>query len=319
MTRVRPTPCGELLDFSEVQRRLQLGTRTDIGTHAIPVAQVVGSLSRVHEFDGCFQPRTKHLKKLLAEIRAARPGNADVPILVYQVDHAYFVVDGHKRMALAVEEGREFIDAEIGSFRSRFHVSRGTTIDEIRDTELEHRFRSITGLAAAVPEARFPLANPDGFLELAESVKSHTYDLSWQLGRVVDPAEGARHWYDYVYAPFIALAKESRLDWVLSSSTEPELYLLLRRGINYERLDHVWQIPDTLSDRAAANLRAAEPSAIGATLARVTGRRRSHPATVLPPADFEVDQGPAPASGEGASEPASVVRRPRRKREQRPD
>ena len=318
MARVRPTPCGELLDFNEVQRRLQLGPRTEIGIQEIPVAQVVGSVSRVHDFDGCFQPRTKHLKKLLADIRAARQDNSEIPIVVYQVDHAYFVVDGHKRMALAVEEGRQFIDAEVGSFPSRFHVSRGTTIDEIRATELETRFREITGLATAVPEARFPLANFEGYLELAESVKSHSYDLSRQLGRVLDPAEGARHWFDYVFAPSVALAKETGLDWVLSSSTEPELYLLLRRGINYTHLDWEWEIPEALTDRAVANLRAAEPPALPAALARITGRR-PRPATVLPPADVETGQGAALAEGYEAPESTSVIRRPRREWEPTPD
>lgn len=314
MPRVRPTPCGELLDFREVERRLQLGPRTDIGTREIPVAQVVGSVSRVHEFDGCFRPRSTRLKKLLAEIRAARPDAADVPILVYQVDQAYFVVDGHKRMALAVEEGRRFIDAEVGSIPSRFHVSRGTTIDEIRATELEHQFRQVTGLAEAVPDARFPLTNPDEYLELAESVKSHAYDLSRRLGRLVDLGEGARHWYDYTYGPGVALAKESRLRWVLSSCTEPELFLVLRGGARYETTDVDWRIPDALSERAVANLRAAEPSPIPALLASAT-RRRRQPATVLPPADSRGELG----EGAAAPEPTSVVRRPRREREPTPD
>jgi hypothetical protein len=314
MARVRPTPCGDLLDFNEVQRRLQLGPRTDIGIHEIPVAQVVGSVSRVHEFDGCFRPRTRHLKKLLAEIRAGRPDNADVPILVHQVDQAYFVVDGHKRMALAVEDGRRFIDAEVGSFASRFHVSGGTTIDEIKATELERRFRDVTGLATAVPEARFPLANFEGYLELAESVKAHAYDLSRKLGRLVDPVEGARHWYDLVYAPGVALAKESRLHWLLNSSTEPELYLVLRRGALYESEDLDWQVPDMLSDRAVANLRAAEPAAIPNALARAAGRRHE-PATVLDAADLEIDQRAAPRTGDRAPEPRAVIRRPRRERE----
>src|SRR6185295_7514649 len=110
---------------------------------------------------------------------------------------------------------------------------------------------------------------------------------------------GARHWFDYVFAPGVALAKETGLDWVLSSSTEPELYLMLRRGINYTHLDWEWEIPDTLSDRAVANLRAAEPAALPAALARVTGRR-PQPATVLPPADVEVEQDAALVDGDEA-------------------
>ena len=112
------------------------------------------------------------------------------------------------------------------------------------------------------------------------------------------------------------MAKESRLRWVLSSCTEPELFLVLRRGARYETTDVDWRIPDTLSDRAVANLRAAEPSAIPAMLASATGRRRQ-PATVLPAAEFSVEREPGDA-GRGP-ERTSVVRRPRREAEPTPD
>ncbi len=219
-------------------------------------------------------------------------------------------------MALAVEEGREFIDAEVGSFPSRFQISRDTTLDEIRATELERQFRDVTGLAAAVPEARFPLRDPNDYLELAESVKSHAYDLSRRLGRLVDLGEGARHWYDFTYRPGVGLAKQSRLRWVLSSCTEPELFLVLRRGARYATTDVDWPVPDRLSERAVANLQAAEPSAFPAIIASATGRR-PQPATVLPPVDFEPE--PEPGDGRGTRGPTSVVRRPRRERERTAD
>ena len=186
---------------------------------------MIASASRVYEFDGCFRPRSERLRAVLRQIRASRPNAADTPILVYQVDHAYFVIDGHKRLGLAVEEGRKFIDAEVGWFQSRFHLTRGTTIDEIRATELERRFRETTGLDVAAPEARFPVSDPDAYRELAESVKAHAYDLSRDLGRVVQRAEAARHWYDLVFRPAVDIARAAGLGRVLSSCSEPELFL----------------------------------------------------------------------------------------------
>jgi hypothetical protein len=308
MTRARPVPCGDLLDFNEVQLRLQLGPRSDIGTREIPIAQVIGSVGRVHEFDACFRPRTKSLRERLRQIRMVRPDAADVPILVYQVDHAYFVVDGHKRLALATEDGREYIDAEVGWFPSRFHVARGTTMDQIRATQFERRFREVTGLAVAVPEARFPLTDPDAFLELAESVKSHAYDLSRLRGVIVDPATAARHWYEHVYAPAVALAKESRLHWVLSSCTEPELFLVLRRGA-HEGMGSAWEMPQAFVERGLQNLRGAEPSPIPAALARLTRRPRRKGA-LLPDADvgrISPQLGTSPDDDE-----ATILRRPKR-------
>jgi hypothetical protein len=309
MVRRRSSDCGDLLDFEEVRRRLQLGTRTDIGTHEIPVAAVIGSVSRVHEFDGCFRPRTERLRDLLQQIRTARPNAADTPILVYQVDHAYFVVDGHKRLAIAVEEGRTDIDAEVGLFPSRFHVARGTTMDEIRVTELERRFRETTGLDVAAPEARFPVSDPDAYLELAESVKAHAYDLSRDLGVVVEPSEAARHWLEVVFRPVLEVGRAAGLGRVLSSCTEPELFLVLRRGYT-EPMDHGWKVPASFLERSGQNLRAAEPSGVPAAVARMTRRNRSRSGpNVLELGDVAIDRD---------GDDSSIIQRPRHESEPPP-
>ena len=303
--------CGDLLDFEEVRTRLMLGTRKDIGTHEIPIEQVIGSVSRAHEFDGCFRPRTDRLRRLLREIRANRPDAADAPILVYQVDHAYFVVDGHKRLALAVEEGREFIDAEVSWFPSRFHLDAGTTIDEIRLTQLEHAFRRTTGLDVSVPDARFPLSDRDAYLELAESVKAHGYDLSRREGRIVDPVESSRHWYSTVYRPAIELARSAGVARVLTSCSEAELFLVLRRGAT-EEMAADWRVPATFVERSTNNLRRADRGAVPDAVARLIGRRR-RVARVLPDGDA------APtADGDSGARSTRIVR-PRRAEEAQPD
>ncbi len=280
----RSSGCGDLLDFDEVRRRLQLGTRSEIGTREIPVAQVIGSVGRVQEFDGCFRPRTKRLRDVLIQIKAARPDAADLPILVYQVDHAYFVVDGHKRMSLAIEEGREEIDAEVTRFASRFHVAGGTTMEEVRATEREQRFRQITALDVAVPGARFPLADAADYLDLEESLKAHAYDLSREREALVPAAEAAKHWYDLVYRPVVQIALESGVAGLFSSSSEAELFLLLRRG-SRGRMEPGWRIPETFVQVSRTRLREAAPGRVPAALARVTRRERPKPA-VLPDGDI---------------------------------
>lgn len=293
MRRRRRSECGDLLEFEEVRRRLQLGPRRDIGTDEIPVAQVIGSVGRTHEFDGCFRPRTARLRKVIAEIKQAKPNAADSAILVYQVDHAYFVVDGHKRLSLAVEEGRELIDAEVGRFSSRFHVSSGATMDEIRATEREHRFRQLTGLDLAVPDVRFPLSDVDGYLDLEESVKAHAYDFSKSEGRLVPPQEAARHWYDFVYRAAVKIALDSGVAGLLTSSTEPELFLMVRHG-SHGQMEHGWRVSPAFAERTVDRLRASAPRGVPAVLSRVTQRNRARP-RILPKGDI----------GSGAGEPPS--------------
>jgi hypothetical protein len=281
--RRRSDDCNALLEFEEVRRRLQLGTRVDLGVQEIPIDQIIGSVSRAHEFDRCFRPHTDRLRKVLREIKANRPNAADTAISVYQVDQAYFVVDGHKRLSLAVAEGREQIDAEVGRFASRFHVAGGTTMQQIHVTAREDRFRQVTGLDVAVPEVRFPLGELDGYLDLEESVKAHAYDLSRQEGRLVPPPEAARHWYDTVFRAAVGIALDSGIGRLLSTSTEPELFLMIRSG-SHGPMDPGWQVPPAFVDYSVGRLREAEPRGIASALSRVGRRRRPRP-EILPSDD----------------------------------
>lgn len=282
--RRRSSEHHALLEFEEVRRRLQLGTRVDLGVQEIPIAQIIGSVSRAHEFDRSFRPQSDRLRKVLAQIRATRPDAADTAINVYQVDHAYFVVDGHKRLSLAIAEGREQIDAEVGRFASRFHVAGGTTMQQIQVTAREDRFRQVTGLDVAVPEVRFPLGEVDGYLDLEESVKAHAYDLSRQEGRLVPPEEAARHWYDHVFRAAVGIALDSGIGRLLSTSTEPELFLMVRSG-SHGPMDPGWQVPPRFVDYSVDRLRESEPKGIASAFSRVAGRRRPRPA-ILPPGDL---------------------------------
>ena len=293
--RRRSSDCGSLLEFEEVRRRLQLGTRVDVGVEEIAVEQVIGSMGRAHEFDGCFRPRTQRLRRVLDQIKAARPNAADLPISVYQVDHAYFVVDGHKRMALAVEEGREMIDADVGRFASRFHVGSGTTMQQIQATAREARFRQVTGLDVALPDVRFPLGDIDGYLDLEESLKAHAYDLSREEGRLVPPAEAARHWYDHIYRAAVEIALSSKIARLLSTSTEPELFLMVRSG-SHGPLDPGWQVPPSFVEYSVDRLRESEPKGIASALSRFTRRRRPR-TEILPKGDVGPSGEADPESG----------------------
>jgi hypothetical protein len=273
MRRFVTRDCVPLLDFEEIRQRLRLGTLWDAGNQEIAVADVIGSVGRASEFDGCFRPRTQRLGRVLQQIRATRPDAADMPIQVYQVDHAYFVEDGHKRLSLAVEEGRVFIDAVVRQYGTRFHLARGTTIDEVRATHEESTFREVSALSQAVPDARFPLSDPDAYLELAESVKAHAFDLSVERRDVVPAVEAARHWYDLVYVPVVQIARDAGVARLLESCSDAELFLLTRRGIT-QPMGPGWTVPASAADRGRRNIRAAEPGRVVGALRSVRPTRR---------------------------------------------
>jgi hypothetical protein len=260
-----------LLDFGVVERRLHLGTRLRSGRREVALAEIVGSVNRSRDFDARFRPRTRALRGLIRDLAAARPDVADLPIALLQVDHAYFVEDGHKRLAIAAAAGRTFIDADVDRFETRFHVDARTTRDEIEATHAETSFREVTGLDRAAPGERFPLSDRDCYLELAESIKAHSYDLSRDQGRVVSAAEAAEHWLTVVFRPVIGLARSTDAARLLDSATDADLFLLFRRGIS-EPMDPGWQVPASAVSRGLDNVRAAAPSSLGGRLRSAIAR-----------------------------------------------
>jgi hypothetical protein len=265
-----------LLDFNEVRQLLRLGTFVEVGQQEIRTDRVIGSVGRAHEFDGSFRPHSARLRGLLEQIQAARPDAADLPISVYQVDHGYFVLDGHKRMALALAEGRDFIDAQVVRYLTRYHLDSATTMDDVRSTDEERHFREITGLVAGAPQVRFPLSDPDGYIDLSESVKAHAYDLSTRRGELVPAAEAAAHWYEFVFRPATEAAREASFDRLLESLTDADRFLIMRRG-NRVPFGPNWEMPEAGMDRSLRNLRAATPSRVSSAAAKIAGRRRRPP------------------------------------------
>lgn len=275
----RPRDCPELLAFEEVRRRLGLGTRLPVGRVEVQIASIIGSVGRVDDFDGCFRPKNPKLRAAIRE-RAADSSIVDLPIRLLQVDHAYFVDDGHKRLSIAIANGQTEVDADVDRFETAFHVAPGTTMDAIRVTARERRFRETTGLNTAVPDKRFPLSDPDGYLELEESVKAHTLDLSLAAGRLLSREQGARHWFDRVYEPVLRIGQASAASRLLESTTAADRFLLFRRGFDAP-MDMGWRIPEAAVERGRANLAEQTPGRLAGRVPGL-GRRSRRPVELLP-------------------------------------
>jgi hypothetical protein len=269
-----------LLGFEEVRRRLGLGTRLPVGRQDIAVADIIGSVDRVADFDGCFRPRSAKLRTAIAE-RAADPRVVDLPISLLQVDHGYFVEDGHKRLSIAIARGQRFIEADVDRFQTDLHLAPGATMASIRATAQERRFRRVTGLDEALPRRRFALSDPDGYLELQESVKAHTLDYSRSVGRLVSPEEGARHWFDTVFAPILEILEAHTPLRLLETMTDADRFLLFRRGLDGP-MDPDWHVPAWAVEGGLANVEGrARRDGVRGRLSSL-GRSAEQPADLLP-------------------------------------
>ena len=150
----RGRTCGPLLELDELQRLLGLNERAHLGTRAIPVAAIVGTVGRCCDFDRCFHPLRPALRESTAAVRATFADGAVPAIDVFKVGDAYFVSDGHKRVAAARAAGTELVDAQVTEIRSPYRIDAAVERDELLLTERERWFLREGGLAEARPSVR---------------------------------------------------------------------------------------------------------------------------------------------------------------------
>lgn len=280
-----PQECGPLLELSWLTRQLRLGSPVLEGTDTIRVDRIIGTTQRGHDFDGCWKPLHPRLEKIINDIEAAQPSALDEPIEVVRVDRAFFVRDGHKRVALARRTGREFIDAQVSHVPTPYAVTADVEEEAIFRTARESEFRRHSGFAEALPEVRFALSDIDAYGELYAAVRAHAFEMSEAQGRVVPWPDVARDWYASVYRPTVAEARARVGSWI-DSSTDADIFLAIHRqrlawwGSECDAVDCAAQ--ELLVERQLAAARGR--SGIGSLLRR-GAHGTSHAAPILPLTD----------------------------------
>jgi hypothetical protein len=219
---------AELLPLAEVTRRLRQFEQTYVGIRAIAVERIVGTLDRTGDYDRDFLPRRRGMGERWRRVEQVGPESFP-PIVVYEVDRAYFVVDGHHRVAIAKQLGMEYVDAEVTRLRTRFPLPEDADIARIIFQEQEGLFMEESGLAWARPEAHIDLSRPHGYVELLEQVKVHGYHLMMERGQVLPPEEIAADWYDWVYLPAVVAIHNAGLFELFPRAREGDLFLWVQQ------------------------------------------------------------------------------------------
>lgn len=230
----------DLLELDEVQRRLRITGQSYQGTRPIEVDRIVGSLDRSTDFDRDFRPRRAASRGRLAGLRAAFPDGNVPPIEAYEVGGAYFVSDGHHRVALAKERSASYIDADVTRLHTSYALDADVDVCQLVHTEQQRMLLESSGLAQARPDVRIEFSRPGGYPELLELVKAHGYDLARRRGSLPTPAEVAADWYDSVYAPAIAALERESLPETYRYKTDADLFLWVyqrRRALRAVRSD----------------------------------------------------------------------------------
>jgi hypothetical protein len=219
----------ELLPLDEASRRLRITGRSYVGVREIPLDRIIGSVDRSRDFDRSFRTWTGPSRSRLASLRAAFPDGVMPAIDVFEVGGAYFVEDGHHRVALARERGATFIDAQVTRLRTNYEVGPEADVCQLVHTEQQRLLLEESGLTRARPDAAIAFTLLDGYTQLRDIIKAHAFDLARSLGRLPSAEEVGADWYDSVYRPGVEAAHRAGLPELYASwhSTDADLFLWL--------------------------------------------------------------------------------------------
>jgi ParB/Sulfiredoxin domain len=237
----------DLLDLEEATERLRPFARRYLGIRPIPVDAIVGTDGRGRDFDSEFRARRPDVLERRRRVERAFPDGGFPPIAVQKLGDAYFVVDGHHRVAVARHLGVESIDAEVVELTARWKLRADAGPLDLRHAEQERVFMAESGLGRILPDLRFAFSRPVGYMQLLETIQVHGYRLLQTGGPVLDRGEVARDWYCRLYVPTVETIREERLDEVCPEVTEPDRFLWVYEQRRELAIEHG---PQQLSDVA---------------------------------------------------------------------
>jgi hypothetical protein len=224
-----------LVPLDELQQRLRMFEQSYVGIRPIPVDAIVGSADRASDFDNKFLPKTSRTRERWKHLERRFPAGDFPPIVAYQVDESYFVVDGHHRVAIAKAKGVTTMDAEITRLRARLPIPVDLDMGQLIRLEQQRLFLAESGLERARPEAVIVFSRPPGYIELLELVKLHGYNLIHERQELLPIEEIAGDWYDRLYLPTVdAIRREGLLD-AFPNTTEADQFLWI-----YQRWRHLY-------------------------------------------------------------------------------
>src|SRR5262249_19265778 len=150
-----------------------------------------------------FTPRRADVARRLRALADAFPDGGYPPIVVHQLGDAFFVLDGHHRVALARRHGSEQIDAEVTVLQARWQLRADADAEELVHAEQERLFMEKSGLDLVVPQLLLRVTRPVGYRQLLEAVRLHGYQRMQAEQRVLPPRDVAGDWLEKIYLPAV--------------------------------------------------------------------------------------------------------------------
>ncbi len=224
-----------LLPFDWVKEHVPIRGWRYLGLQDVEVDRIVGSVNRYHDFDRAFLPRRGFSERLLRLERAWRRGETFPPVQLYKLGDAYFIVDGHHRVAAARHQGARFIDAEVFEFLTEVPVSPADTPKDILLRVEETEFLRLTNLDELRPGHGIRFSEVGGYRKLLEHIDVHRYFRGLEERREISYEEAVISWYDRVYKPLVDALRRTNLLVYFPGRTEADLYVWVSEHLYYLR------------------------------------------------------------------------------------
>ena len=201
VTRAAPCPVllvhpqGETLErhqlrcFHEDAERAGMLTQRDLGVRTIEVARIIGSVDRCQELGLDFRPplrrRRKHDEDRFHRVRRAVVASAAMPAIeVYKLGFGYYVLDGHHRVAVALEEGQVEIDARVVEYVP------------VADEQAPERFAARREFERTTSLTEVGAAHPESYRVLLDTIEHYRVEQGLD-----DTQLAARRWLSEVFRP----------------------------------------------------------------------------------------------------------------------
>jgi len=204
------------------------------GPEMIPLAKIVGSVGRYHDFTRDFLPRNAAMAERWARVEEKVSAAGWIPpIEVYKIGNVYFVADGNHRVSVARANGLEEIDAYVTEILVDPQLEPGDTLDQAIIKAERARFLSETRLDRHHPNPDIYFTKPGGYAHLLNHIQVHRRFMT-QGGaeaETVTLEAAAADWYQNSYLPIIAAIREQHLLERFPGRTAADLYVWVWKTI----------------------------------------------------------------------------------------
>jgi hypothetical protein len=239
-----------LIDFTQLAERFDLGNASYRGVQSIPLAKIVGSLGRYNDFVQAFLPTTENMSQRWQKVATLYldPSSPGVlPIEVYQVGDSYFVSDGNHRVSVARQLGVGHIEAHVWEyFKPVAGLAPGVDIDTLVIEAERRDFLEITHLDELRPDHTIRLTAPGGYREMLNQIARYQQVLSW-IDVTETPYEAAvTAWYDMIYKSTVLLIENSGVMKMFSNRTAADFFIWVRQ--HHQELEEQYGQPVLLEE-----------------------------------------------------------------------